>query len=293
MFKFFANIFGYVLNFVYNIVNNYGLAIIIFTILLRLILLPINLKQQKTMKKTAKLQEKLKELQDKYSNDPVRFNEEVRNLYTEENMNPFSGCLGSILQIVIVVAMFILVSNPLTYMKHISNETLYGKDNKGGYKAELEDSNVNYTEIAMIKQLGNKHKDINLNMNFLGLDLGDIPTKDYSNPKVFIIPILYVITSIVSMKITTSLTSKRNKKEEVISSEANEKLKNEEKLIKVENNKDEMDAMESMNKTMSYMMPIMTVSIALIAPLGLALYWFISNLLMILERLIVDKTVKE
>ena len=91
MFKFFARIFGYILNFIYNLVNNYGLAIIIFTILLRLILLPINLKQQKTLKKSAKVQEKLKEIQDKYSNDPVRFNEEVKNLYASENMSPFSG----------------------------------------------------------------------------------------------------------------------------------------------------------------------------------------------------------
>ena len=288
MFKFFANIFGYVLNFIYNFINNYGLAIIIFTILLRLILLPINIKQQKTMKKSARLQEKLKDLQDKYSNDPVRFNEEVRTLYAEENMSPFSGCLGSILQIIIIIAMFMLVSNPLTYMRHIPQETIYGKDGNGGYKAQLEDKNVNYVEIAMIKQLGKKEEKLNINMNFLGLDLGDIPTKDYSNPKVFIIPLLYVITSIASMKITTKMTSKQNDKKK-LSEEENKKLVKEEKLVKVENEKDELDTIESMNKSMTYMMPIMTVSVALIAPLGLALYWFVSNLLMIGERVYVDK----
>ena len=71
------------------------------------------------------------------------------------------------------------------------------------------------------------------------------------------------------------------------------RLKEEGKLVKVEKKNEEEDAMESMNRSMRYMMPIMTVSIALIAPLGLALYWFVSNLLMILERLFVDKFVKE
>ncbi len=293
MFKFFAGIFGHVLNFIYNLVNNYGLAIILFTILLRLILLPMNLKQQKTMKKSAKLQEKLKEIQNKYSNDPIRFNEEVKNLYAEEKMSPFSGCLGSILQIIIVVAMFMLVSNPLTYMKNISNDKIYGEN---GYKSKLEEENVNYVEIAIIKNLGKTEKDVNINMNFLGLDLSDIPTKDYSDFKVFIIPILYVATSIISMKLTTNMNSKNKKKkkeEKELTLEENLKLMNEGKMVKVEKNEEEIDTLESMNKSMMYMMPIMTVSIALIAPLGLALYWFISNLLMIMERLIVNRCMKE
>ena len=90
MFNFCANIFGYILNFIYGIVNNYGLAIILFTILLKLIILPISIKQQKTMKKSSKIQVKVKEIQDKYKNDPVRMNQEVMNLYKEENMSPFS-----------------------------------------------------------------------------------------------------------------------------------------------------------------------------------------------------------
>lgn len=289
MFKFFANIFGYVLNFIYSLVNNYGLAIIIFTILLRLVLLPMNLKQQKTMKKTAKIQAKMKEIQDKYSNDPVRLNEEVRNLYAEEHMNPFSGCLSSILQIIIIISIFYLVSNPLTYMKHISEKNL--KNYTKIVKEENNGENINYIEIAIIKSLGKEEKEVYLNMDFLGLDLSDIPSKNYKDPKVFIIPLLYVSTSILSMKLNTAMMEDKKKKEEkdkLVKAE-----KQEEKLVKVEKENEEEDAMASMNRSMRYMMPIMTVSIALIAPLGLALYWFISNLLMILERLFVNKFVKE
>ena len=289
MFKFFARIFGYVLNFIYGIVNNYGLAIIIFTILLRLILLPINLKQQKTMKKTAKIQKKMKEIQDKYSNDPVRLNQEVRDLYSEERMSPFSGCLSSILQLIIIVSIFFLVSNPLTYMKQISSEKI--KDYTQQVKEQNNGENVNYIEIAIIKSLGKTDKEVSLNMNFLGLDLSDIPSKDYKDPKVFIIPLLYVTTSIVSMKLNTAMTEDKKKKDE--DKEKIEVKKEDEKLVKLDTSEEEENTIESMNRSMRYMMPIMTVSIALIAPLGLALYWFISNLLMIVERLFVNKFVKE
>ena len=72
MFSFFASLFGYILNAIYGVVNNYGIAIIIFTVILKTVMLPISIKQQKTMKKSAKIQVKAKEIQEKYSNDQVR-----------------------------------------------------------------------------------------------------------------------------------------------------------------------------------------------------------------------------
>ena len=284
MFKLLANIFGYVLNFIYGLVNNYGVAIIIFTILLRLILLPMNIKQQKNMKKSARIQEKMKELQDKYSNDSVRLSQEVQDLYKQENMSPFSGCLSSILQLLIIISMFMLVANPLTYMKHLPEEQI------SGYEEQLEEmgvSTTNYIEIAIIRNLSDTEEDVNINMNFLGLDLSDIPTENYSDFKVFIIPILYVITSILSMKLSTTTLSKKNKDEKI------EAKKEEEKMVKVDEKSDELEAMEAMNKNMRYMMPIMATMVALIAPLGLALYWFVSNVVMIVERIVASKIVKD
>ena len=188
--------------------------------------------------------------------------------------------------------MFLLVSNPLTYMKQISNDKI--KDYTKQVKEQNDGENVNYIEIAIIKSLGKTEKDVYINMDFLGLDLSDVPSKNYSDPKVFIIPLLYVFTSFASMKITSAMTSNSLKKEEELENKNIIKAKKEdEKLVKVDKNSEEEDAMESMNKTMRYMMPVMTVMIACIAPLGLALYWFVNNLLMIIERLFVNKFVKE
>ena len=281
MFKFFANLFGYLLNGIYGIVNNYGIAIIIFTLIVKGIMLPISIKQQKTMKKSAKIQKEAKEIQDKYKNDQVRQSQELMELYKRENMSPFSGCLSSIFQIVLILSVFYLVSSPLTYMKKIDSEVI------SNYTKQIQEERgetVNYPEIAIIKEKGNIDENVNINMEFLGLDLSDIPSQNYEDWKVYVIPCLYVMTSLVSMKLTTAITNsdKATDKEEKQADE-----KKEEKA----NDQDEM--MDEMNKQMRFMMPIMTVSIALIAPLGLALYWLVSNLLMIFERVVLNRFFKE
>jgi len=104
-----SDIFGYILNFIYKFVNNYGVSIIIFSVLLKILLLPLSIKQQKTMKKTEKLQKEMKFIQDKYKNNPEQMNKEIMDLYKRENLNPLGGCFTSIIQIIIIFAMFSLV----------------------------------------------------------------------------------------------------------------------------------------------------------------------------------------
>lgn len=272
MISFFANIFGYVLNWFYEFVGNYGLAIILFSVVLKLIMLPISIKQQKTMKKSAKIQEKMKVLQDKYKNNPEKLNQETLELYKTEKMSPFSGCFSAIAQILILFAVFYLVRSPLTYMKKVDTELI------NQYTTEIREAedgkNTTYPEIAVIKQKGGEDERVYINMEFLGLDLSSVPTQSLNDWRVYIIPALYVLTSFVSMRMTTSMQTK----------------KKDEKGENTENN--ELDAVAQANKSMSYIMPIMSVSIAIIAPLGLALYWLISNLLMIVERLILNKFLK-
>ena len=282
--SFFANLFGYLLNFIYNIVNNYGVSIIIFTIILKIVMLPMSIKQQKTLKKSAKIQVKTKEIQEKYSNDQLRQSQELMDLYKRENMSPFSGCLGTILQFIVILAMFFLVSRPLTYMKHIDADTI---NNYTKQLVEQTNGQARYTEIAIIKNMSEVDERLRINMNFLGLDLSDVPSQNYTDLKVFIIPVLYVLTSIVSTKLTTSLTNAAKKDKDESTNEDIKENNNDKDLV-VKKDKEE-DAMNEMSKQMALMMPIMSVSIALIAPLGLALYWLVSNLLMICERLIINK----
>ncbi|MCI8482118.1 MAG: hypothetical protein HFJ27_03390, partial [Clostridia bacterium] len=84
MISFFANLFGYILNFLYQSIHSYGLAIILFSIVLKIVMLPISIKQQKTMKKSAKIQQKVREIQDKYKNNPEKLSQETMDLYKRE-----------------------------------------------------------------------------------------------------------------------------------------------------------------------------------------------------------------
>ena len=184
MIGFFANIFGYFLNYLYELFKNYGLAIIIFSVVIKLILLPVSIKQQKTMKKTAKIQGELKEIQNKYSNNPEKLNQETIDLYKRENMSPFSGCLGAIIQIILLLAVFYLVRSPLTYMRKIDSDIIEQ------YTQEIEEEGNKksaYTEISIIKLKGNEDERVYINMNFLGLDLSQTPIGDSSDFKAYII----------------------------------------------------------------------------------------------------------
>lgn len=300
---FLSEIFGYVLKFLYNTVNNYGVAIILFSVLLRIILIPITIKQQKTIKKSTKIQEAMKEIQVKYKNNPEKLNQETIELYRKENMSPFSGCFSAILQILIILSVFWLVSQPLKYMVKVEkNEEL--KNIVQTYKDEIdgEETKSTYPEIQIISRIEDDYKEIvskleqedvenreelevqkenlekvRINMDFLGLDLSKVPTQNLNDWRVYIIPLLYVLTSFASIKLTTAMQNNKEKKKDIIIGE--EKTEQD----------DMADSIAQMNNSMSYMMPIMSISIAIIAPLGLALYWLVSNILMIVERLIINK----
>ena len=304
MIAFFANIFGYVLNFIYNLVRNYGLAIIIFSILVKLLMIPISIKQQKTMKKSTKIQKKMKEIQFKYKNNPEQLNQATMELYKSENMSPFSGCFSAIAQIILLFAVFYLVRSPLTYMKKVdgavvdkytkiikendlSTNSAYPQieiireiDNIRNLRNNINDNEEQNTDLSEIKD--DELNSLYINMDFLGLNLAQVPTRS-SEWKAYIIPVLYVVVSIISMRITNP-TKKQEKQENLKENE------DEKSLAKPE---DDFDPMAQMNKNMNMMFPIMYVAVALVAPLGLALYWLMNSLLMIIERLILNKLLKD
>lgn len=288
MFEFFANTFGYLLNFIYNIVNNYGLALILFTLLVKIILLPISIKQQKTMKKSAKLQEQMKSIQFKYKNDPEKMNKEVMNLYKTEHMSPFSGCLSSIVQIILLLSVFYLVRSPLTFMKKVPVDVI----NTCITQMQEEGKEISgvYPEIALIREKGQENEQLNVNMEFLGLDLSQIPQQDMSDYRVWVIPVLYIISSFISIRLTTAMQKQAtsSKKTDVIDITEN---KDDKEKVK-DKEEDQVDLASHTSKTMSWLMPIMAISIAFVAPLGLALYWLVNNILMIIERLVLNKVLK-
>lgn len=295
MIAFFANIFGYLLNFFYDLIGNYGIAIILFSIVIKILMIPLSVKQQKSLKKSAKMQSEIKQIQFKYKNDPEKLNQATIELYKREKLSPFSGCLSAIIQMILLFAVFYMVKEPLTYMKKIDVDTI------NYYVNEINEQGLipsqAYSQIAVISEV-DKIKEIEeskpqeerkdessieqlyINMNFLGIDLSKVPTQSLSDYRVYIIPVLYVISSFISMRLATAMQPQLAKRED-------------EETTDKEKGKEEIDPMVQANKNMSLIMPIMSISISLIAPLGLALYWLMNNILMIVEKLILNKVLKD
>ena len=193
----------------------------------------------------------------------------------------------------------------INYINKLQNEETVSKEEQESseeIKEEEQNEQDSQTEnneesINENKQneINNKDFDINeykdelyINMNLLGIDLSKVPTEDLRNIKALIIPILYVISSFISIRLSTNMTNKKKNQEKLISDGSEKEEKEEEKKAQ-----DLNEAMEDTNKKMAWFMPIMSISIAMVAPLGLALYWLMNNILMIFERLVLNKIIKE
>ena len=241
-------------------------------------------------------------------------NQEVMALYKREKLSPFSGCLSAIVQIILLFSVFYLVRQPLTYMKKVDPEVIgklqevvqeNGKSSNyqeiaiinyinnleaGNQEAVSQDGNNEQTEKSQEDNnednnsneekinINNYRDQVYINMDFIGLDLSKVPLENLEDLKVLVIPALYVISSFISIRISTNATKK--KKDKNLIGDGKEE-------------QEEYDPMEQANKSMSLFMPFMSISIACIAPLGLALYWLVNNILMIAERLILNKFLKD
>lgn len=288
-----SSLFGYIMLFIYQIVQNYGVAIIIFTVLVKLILLPFTIKQQKSLERTQELQPLMQELQRKYGNDQQKFAEEYQKLLKSKNMSLMSsmgctGCLLSLVQLPIVLAMFYMMASPLTHILKIDENTIneYKDEINNARKEEMValirqsgeaygsgDAEIDtliataneasyldkrYYEIDIIKEKGL------INMDFLNINLCDIASMNKANKFLLVIPILSTVFTYLSLIISTNLNKKKG--------------------IKTPNPDDSEIPMPDM-RVMNIMMPIMMGYIAYSVPQGVGLYWATNNLLSVIQTL--------
>jgi len=265
MIEFIAEILGALIRFIYNIFgNNYGLSIILFTILTKIILFPITYNQSKSMDDMQKMAPLEKEIREKYKGNKDKMAEELTKMYSEHKINPMGGCISMLIQIPVIFAMFMIVKQPLTYIMQVPTEQLQEYTTEYLGKEEVTENEVKENEIrvAQSKKL--------IDMNFLGVDFGDVPSDKFSSDEnkrnntsyiSLIIPVLSLIFAILQTKYTQK-TSKLT--EEQIQQQ----------------------------KTMNMMMPILSAYIAFIMPLSLGIYWLLGNVLQILTQFIISKMLK-
>ncbi len=258
-----ATFFGIIVRFIYKLVGgNYLITILLFTLLTKLLLLPLTIGQIKSTEKMKKIAPMDKKIREKYKNDKQKQAEELTKLYSENKINPAGGCLPLLIQIPLVLAMFYIVKQPLTYITQTPVEQIKVYTQEVLNKEEVTQNEMNANEILVANQ-----KDI-INMSVTEhINLGDVPANTFSkdeskkvSPLTLLVPILSVIFSIIQTKVT-------------------------------QKGQQMTDEQKEMQKSMNLMTPLLSASISYTMPIALGVYWLFGNILSIIQQMLINKFV--
>ena len=260
-----ASVLGYIIRFFYDLVGqNYFITILLFTLFTKVVLFPLAWIQIKFMEKMNKMSVKQKEIQDKYKNDKEKQTQELMNLYKENKVNPLSGCLPLIIQIPIILAMFYIVKQPLTYIVQTPQEEIKTYTQQLLNKEDVNEKEMQANELLIAKE----HNLINMQV-IPGINLGDVPSNVFSkdenkkaSPISLAIPILTFIVSFLLNKYSQKNTQQTPEQAE-------------------------------MQKTTNLMMPLMSAFFSYAMPLALGVYWLFGSMLQFVQQFIINKVVKK
>jgi len=276
-----ASLFGYILELLYDICQNYGVSIILFAIIVKLIMFPLTLKQQKSMKKTQEIQPKLLALQEKYKDNQEAMMVEYQKLLSENKFNPFSGCLLTFIQLPILLGIFYVAASPLTYMEKMPQTEIdqYVKQMviDEYYSGDLMAFEAKNPGVESVNKALTDYKEVNryyelkiikennlLNLDFFGLNLGDIASENKSNFTLLIIPVLTTVCLYISLYVISGSTKAKQQT-----------------IKDADGNEIPMPNMMAMN----FVMPLMSGYISYVVPQGMGLYWFTNSLIQIIIQL--------
>lgn len=277
-----AKPFGILMMWLYNITSNYGIAIILFAIIVRLILLPFQMKSKKGTMRMTLLAPKQADLQKRYASNQQKYNEELQKLYQEEGVNPMSGCIWSLIPFPILIALYEAIRKPLTTMMGVASDlvseggAIYEKAVELGYESA---GNSGYAQIQLTKFVSEHFESFSglsdklrqIDYSFLGIDLGATPdfkiwNFDWSNSKVllpqlglFMIPVVAAVLTYL----TTAVTQKMNPPAD--------------------------PSAAATTSSMTIIGPLMTLWFAFIMPGALGLYWAMGSVLSIVQDVVLTK----
>ena len=262
--------FGWLMYGLYHLVSSYGLALVLFTLIVKALLFPLGLKQQKSSVKMQIIQPKMQEIQAKYKNNQAKMNEELQALYAKENYNPMSGCGTLLIQFPVIFGLLDVVYKPLTHLLRFSKETIAALTEVAsglgvavvGYAPQINIYQSVMQNPAAYSGVGADviEKIQSLNMNFLGLNLAGTPNLPWQGGWnwLVLVPILSGVTALLSS------------------------------VISMRNSPNMGQAGASM-KMMMYFMPLMSLWFTFLVPVGVGIYWTLSNVFGCIQALILNK----
>ncbi len=276
--------FGYLLDLLYQLTSNYGVAMILFAVIVKLIMTPISAKSKRSSMKMSRISPKVKKIQEKYADNPQKQNEMMQALYKEEGVSLGGGCLWSLIPLFILLPLYNVVREPIVYMLHESStDAAKIIEIIKGAAPELFTSNSYYDQMIAASNIPNHIEAIKavlpdisartlegINFTFLNIDLSRIPqfnifgwgAYDWAHIGAFLLPLLSAGGQVLSMFISMRMN--------------NSVITNEKGVQDKEAAKESQTNQTS--KTMMWMMPLMSLWIGFGIPCALSLYWFIQGL---------------
>ena len=289
--------FAWLLRALYELTSSYGWALVLFTVVIKLIMLPFQMKSKKSMMRMSRFQPMIKEIQTRYKNNQVKMNEELQRLYAEEGVNPMSGCLWSFLPFPILIALYSIIRQPITRFMMLTTTAMQGvidAVSAAGFDLAAIAMTANdgavtvkdgltqlqpYGQITLVKaaqELGVALPEgwIHMDFSFLGMDLtmipsdviGQIGTGGWAVIGVLLIPIVSGALSFWQSKVSMAGNPAAA---------------------------DPNDPTARSSRMMMWMMPIMSLWIGFTLPASLGVYWIANSVLMLVQEKVLNKYFKK
>ncbi len=288
--------FGFLLDWLYQLTTNYGVALILFAIVVQMVMLPISAKSKKSMMKMSRLTPRIQAIKDKYPNDQQKQNEAIQQLQREEGATlGCGGCLWSFVPLLILIPLYSVVREPIVYMLHETaevadqiiaiikeaNPELFAQNSY--YSQMIAAAHIPEFADAIrekLPEIGDRVLE-GVNFSFLGIDLGAVPTYNVFNADWWtwkniggaLIPLLSAGQQIVSMR---------------LSRKANNSVVTDENGMEDKETANKSDSAQT-TKIMTWMMPIVSLWIGFTVPCALSLYWLAGGLSRMVEDQIMTK----
>lgn len=289
--------FAWLLRALYELTSSYGWALVLFTVVIKLIMLPFQMKSKKSMMRMSRFQPMIKEIQTRYKNNQVKMNEELQRLYAEEGVNPMSGCLWSFLPFPILIALYSIIRQPITRFMMLTTTAMQGvidAVSAAGFDLAAIAMTANdgavtvkdgltqlqpYGQITLVKaaqELGVALPEgwIHMDFSFLGMDLtmipsdviGQIGTGGWAVIGVLLIPIVSGALSFWQSKVSMAVNPAAA---------------------------DPNDPTARSSRMVMWMMPIMSLWIGFTLPASLGVYWIANSVLMLVQEKVLNKYFKK
>ena len=270
--------FGYVREFFYNFFSNYGIALILFSLAVKLLLLPVSAKSKKSMMKTTRLQPKVKQIELACGDDKAKYQQEVQKLYKEEGASMTGGCLWAFIPLLILIPLYNVIREPLEYLLHLSSEQITSvKEALAAWEGVAADKLDVYWQYRAASNAALLPEGVEaLNFFFCGIDLGLKPDwkvwKMHSWAEIggAIIPLvsggLNYLSMFVSQKMNNTVVRDENGEKDEAAAKA-----------------------ASGGKFMNLLMPLMSVWFGFIMPLGISIYWIAQSVFGIVQDYFLTK----